>query len=47
MVPLIYFTFGIKEQIKRKPMARVLAPEVSQNAYTNALSQPVIRNSYQ
>jgi hypothetical protein len=47
LLPLAYFAFGIKEQIKGKPMAGVLAPEGSQNAYTIPLSQPVIRNGNQ
>jgi hypothetical protein len=47
LLPLVYFAFGIKEQIQRKPMAGELAPEGSQNAYTIPLSQPVIRDCNQ
>ena len=36
LLPLAYFAFGIKKQIKRKPMAGVLAPEGSQ--YPHAIS---------
>ena len=42
LLPLVYFAFGMKKQIKRKPMAGVLAPEGSQHAL--AASQPVIRH---
>ena len=47
LLPLAYFAFGIKKQIKRKPMAGVLAPEGSQHAHAIAAGQPVIRHGDQ
>ena len=45
LLPLAYFAFGVKKQIKRKPMAGVLAPQGSQHAH--AAGQPVIRHGDQ
>ena len=42
LLPLAYFAFGIKGQIKWKPMAGVLAQEVCQHAIT--AREPVIRH---
>ena len=47
VLPLAYFAFGLKKQIKRKPMAGVLAPEGSQQAHAIAAGQPVIRHGDQ
>ena len=51
LLPLAYFAFGIKKQIKRKPMAGVFAPKGSQHPHAIAIaiaaSQPVIRHGYQ
>jgi len=47
LLPLAYFAFGIKKQIKRKPMAGVFAPKGSQHAHAIAASQPVIRHGNQ
>lgn len=47
LLPLAYFAFGIKKQIKRKPMAGVLAPEASQHAHAITAGQPVIRHGDQ
>ena len=40
LLPLAYFAFGIKKQIKRKLMAGVLAPKCSQLAHAIAAGQP-------
>jgi hypothetical protein len=47
LLPLAYFAFRIKKQIKRKPMSGILAPEGSQHAHTIVTSQPVIRHGNQ
>lgn len=47
LLPLAYFAFGIKKQIKGKPMAGVLAPEGPQHAHAIAAGQPVIRHGDQ
>ena len=45
LLPLAYFAFGIKKQIKRKPMAGVFAPQGSQ--HPRAAGPPVIRHGDQ
>ena len=47
LLPLAYFAFGIKKQIKWKPMAGVLAPDAFQHAHANTAGQPVIRHGDQ
>jgi hypothetical protein len=47
LLPLAYFAFRIKKQIKRKPMSGILAPEGSKHAHTIVASQPVIRHGDQ
>ncbi len=47
LLSLAYFAFGTKKQIKRKPMAGVLAPESSQHVHAIAACQPVIRQGDQ
>jgi hypothetical protein len=47
LLPLAYFAFAIKKQIKRKPMAGVFAPQGSQHAHAIAADQPVIRQGDQ
>ena len=47
LLPLAYFAFGIKKQIKRKPMSGILAPQGSQHAHAIAAGPPVIRHGDQ
>jgi hypothetical protein len=47
LLPLAYFAFGVKKQIKRKPMAGVFAAQGSQHAHAIAAGQPVIRHGDQ
>ena len=47
LLPLAYFAFGRKKQIKRKPMAGVFAPQGSEHAHAISASQPVIRHGDQ
>ncbi len=44
MLTLTHFTFGVKKQVKRQPMASIVAPKHSQLANTIMASQPVIRH---
>jgi hypothetical protein len=44
---LTHFAFGVKKQVKRQPMAGILAPKLSQHTNTIMASQPVIRHGDQ
>jgi len=44
LLALTHFSFGVKKQIKRQPMAGILAPKVSKNANAIMGSQPLIRH---